>query len=220
MSARKLLRVIRRYSVPAIVIITASILVFAIYFTETTLPWTAFLTGILVAAILAEAVRSARSEWMVTRQSEKIDFLKGKLKEETYLRKSADTRISLWQPRIKLLDDAIPTMIALIDSNCRCRYHNLAFREWLHMRKERIDTQHLRDVLGPRTFAEIETSILHSLEGKKVFYQRNHQSRNGKIHYLSVQHIPQFDADSHVTGFYMLLDYISPPIDQPGPGKS
>ena len=53
MRGSKLLRVLRASVVPAAIILTATALVFAIYFTESNMQWAAFLTGILVAAVLA-----------------------------------------------------------------------------------------------------------------------------------------------------------------------
>src|SRR5689334_6460630 len=76
---RELFRAVRWYIVAAAVTATAAALIFAIYFTQAGLPWIFFLTGILVAAVFAEAVHVSRSEWVVMRRTAQVSSLKDKL---------------------------------------------------------------------------------------------------------------------------------------------
>lgn len=209
MRGRQLFRVVRTYVAAAAVIATAAALVFAIYFTQLSLQWTAFLTGVLVAAVLAETVRVSRSEWIAMRRTAQLSILKERLERESHLRKKAEEKIAADKTRLQLIDDSLLTMVALVDPEGHCRYHNRAFRDWLHLRPEQIEGRHIREILGSRTYAEIATAVRQSLDGQTVHYERMQQMSNGAIYRLSVEHIPLFDDAGKVTGFYILADDIT-----------
>lgn len=219
MRAGKLFRTVRSYVVAAAVIATAAALVFAIYFTQLSLQWTAFLTGILVAAVLAETVRVSRSEWVAMRRTAQLSSMKERLEREMHLRKRAEEKIAADKPRLQLIDDALLTMVALVDAEGHFRYHNRAFRDWLRLRPELIDGRHIREIFGARFYAEIATAVRQSLDGQTVHYEQTQQMPNGAIYRLSVEHVPQFDEAGKVTGFYILADDITGRGDLPVPAR-
>lgn len=209
MRGRELFRAVRSYVVAAAVVATAAALVFAIFFTQASLQWAAFLTGILVAATLAEAVRMSRSEWIVMRRTAQMSSLKEKLERETLLRNIAEKQAASDKQRLQLIDEVLLTMVALIDTDGHCRYHNRAFQDWLQLRPEQIDGRHIRDILGSNNYAEIATAVRQSLDGQTIHYERTQHMLNGAVYRLSVEHIPQIDDAGRVTGFYMLADDIT-----------
>ncbi|MBI5005631.1 MAG: EAL domain-containing protein [Nitrosomonadales bacterium] len=213
MKFREIFRTVRPLISALAVIATAAVLVFAIYFTELGLQWVTFLAGILVAAILAEATRVSRIEWLATLRSAKLSAVKDKLERESYLRKAAEATVATNKPKLHLLDEAIPTMVALIDTEGNCRYHNRAFMEWLHLRPEHIQAQHIRKILGPRIYQEIATAVRQSLDGHPVHYEQTQRMPDGALYRLHIEHLPQFSEDGKVTGFFMLINDITAPGD-------
>ncbi len=85
MSTRKFFRGVRPYITAMAVILVVGLLVFAIYFTELGLQWVTFLTGILIASILAMATRASRTEWVLMRRTAQVKSLKDKLEQEKLL---------------------------------------------------------------------------------------------------------------------------------------
>ena len=209
MKVRNIFRVVRPFISAVAVIATAAALVFAIYFTEIDPQWTTFLGGVLVAAILAEATRMSHSEWIVMRRTAQLSAAKNKLDRETQLRKRADEALATGKPRLQLIDDVLPTMVALFDSEGRCQYHNRAFRNWLHLRPDEIHLQHIRKVLGTKVYQETATSVHQSLDGHPVHYERTQLMPDGAIYRVLVEHIPQFAETGKVTGFFMLINDIT-----------
>lgn len=210
---RDAFRTVRPFITALAVIALAAVLVFAIYFTELGLQWITFLAGVLVAAILAEATRVSRIEWLATLRSAKLSAVKDKLERETRLRKMAEAAIAANKPKLQLIDEAIPTMVALIDTEGHCQYHNRAFMEWLHLRPEHIHGQHIRKILGPKVYQETATEVRQSLDGHPVRYERTQRMADGALYRLHVEHLPQFAEDGKVTGFFMLIDDITSPED-------
>jgi hypothetical protein len=72
---------------------------------------------VLVAAILAEAVRASRSEWLLMRRTAQLAALKSKLERESLLRKHAEQKNTADRPRLHLMDESMSTMVALFDAN-------------------------------------------------------------------------------------------------------
>lgn len=213
MQGRKLFHAIRPFISAVAVIATAAVLIFTIYFTQLGPQWITFLTGILVAAILAEATRRSHAEWVVTRRTAQLLSIKTKLERETQLRKVAEKAVAASKPRLHLIDEVLPTMVALVDIEGRCQYHNRAFLDWLRLRPEQVNGRHMRDVLGAKVYQETATAVRQSLDGRAVHYERTQKMPDGALYKLSVEHLPQFGEDNKVTGFYMLINDITEPGD-------
>lgn len=209
MKVRNIFRAVRPFISAIAVIATAGALVFAIYFTQIGLQWTTFLAGILVAAILAEATRVSRNEWIIARRTAQLSSAKSKLERETLLRHKAEAAVAAGKPRLHLIDEVLPIMVALIDIEGRCRYHNRAFMDWLHLRPEQIDGHHMREVLGTQVYQETATAARQALDGQPVHYERTQNMADGAVYRLSIEHLPQFGVDGKVTGFYLLMQDIT-----------
>lgn len=209
MKARIIFRTVRPFISAIAVIATSVALVFTIYFTDLGMQWVTFLGGILVAAILSEAARVSRAEWVAVRRSAQLAVLKEKLERENDLRKLAEEAISAARPRLHLLDEILPTMVAFFDPEGHCHYHNRAFMEWLHLRPDQIRGQHIRRILGSDTYQESATSVRQSLEGHHVHYERTQKMPDGSVYRLHVEQVPQLGDDGKVTGFFMLVNDIT-----------
>ncbi len=223
MVTHKIFRAIQPYIAAAAVIATAVVLIFTIYFTEHSLPWVAFLAGILMASILALATRASHMEWVVIRRTAQLAAIKENLEDETQLRQRAEKQLAADQPRLHLIDEAMPAMVALVDADLCYRYHNRAFRNWLHLRPEQINGQTMRKVLGGKVYAEMEDAVRQSLKGKAARYKltqkgdrrKTEKNPNDATYLLTVEHVPQFDRDGKVSGFYFLAADITKRSDLP-----
>jgi PAS domain S-box-containing protein len=211
--ARIIFRTVRPFFSALAVIATSSALVFTIYFTDLGMQWVTFLGGVLVAAILSEAARVSRAEWVAVRRSAQLAALKDRVEREADLRKLAEETNNANKPRLHLLDEVLPTMVAFIDPEGVCRYNNRAFMEWLHQRPDQIRGQHIRRILGSDVYQESATSVRQSLEGHHVHYERTQKMPDGAVYRLHVEHIPHFGEDGKVAGFFMLVNDITAPSD-------
>lgn len=220
MLGRKIFRAVQSYVSAIAVIATSTILVFTIYYTQLGMQWVTFLTGILVAAILAAVTRATRAEWIVTRRTAQLASVKDKLERETRLRKKAEETVAAGKPLLQLIDEVKSAMVALVDTDGRYQYHNRAFREWLNLRPERINGRHMSEVLGAKTYGEIAAAVRQSLGGQPVRYDQNQKLPNGATYQVSVEHIPQFAGDGKVTGFYILATVVTERYDKPQSNES
>ncbi|MFY9327568.1 MAG: EAL domain-containing protein [Georgfuchsia sp.] len=94
----------------AVMILTA-LLVAVIYLTQFNLLWTAFLTGVLVAAILGMVSRSSRAEWIIARREAKISLLQEKLAREIRSRHEVELKLAA-SMELQQANAAIPATTA------------------------------------------------------------------------------------------------------------
>ncbi|MDD4962871.1 MAG: EAL domain-containing protein [Gallionella sp.] len=190
-------------------LLTAAFLVFNIYFTQLNTQWTLFLAGVLLAASLAETTRLYRAEWIVLRRTTQLSLLKSKLAHESLLRKQAELELVEVKQHLHLMDSVLPTMIVLVDLDEICHYHNRAFLEWLHLRHGQVEGKHLREVFGVHVAKEIASANRRLLSSHSVQYQREQTMPDGSFYKLAVTHVPKFDAEGKLVGFYMLMSDIT-----------
>jgi len=220
MHSHRVFRSVRPF-IPALVLVTTvAVLIFTIYFAHLDSPLVIFLSGILVAAIIAETTRRSHAEWVVMRRTAQLSKIKTRLERESQLRKFAEKTVADGKPRLHLIDEVVPTMIAFVDREGHCLYHNRAFMDWLRLRPEQIDGRHMREVLGAKFYQETATAFRQSQDGHAMHYERTQKMPDDALYKLSVEHLPQFGEDGNVTGFYMLINDITEPGDVRMPHES
>ena len=83
MQGAKLYRQFRPFIASVGILVLVSLLIFVIFFTVLEWQWIAFLSGVLVASVLAMATRAAQSEWRVIRRTAQVNNLREKLLQES-----------------------------------------------------------------------------------------------------------------------------------------
>ncbi|HUO44683.1 MAG TPA: EAL domain-containing protein [Burkholderiales bacterium] len=186
-------------------VVLGAILLAAIYFTWFDWQWVAFLSGILFAALLALASRSSRVEWLITRRNAQLNQLRQRLAQETDARRIAENAYRATEEKMRLLSDALPTMLIYVDANQRFRFHNRAYREWNGLREAQINGQLLRDVLGSGFDEEMRSRALKVLAGEQVSDEHTQTMANGATRRVRTTYLPHFDGAGRVIGFFGLI---------------
>lgn len=87
-------KVVTPYVAALAVLVLAALLVAAIFLTRSSLPWIAFLTGVLAAAVLSMVSRASKAEWIIARREAKISSLQDKLAHEIRLRRELELKLA------------------------------------------------------------------------------------------------------------------------------
>ena len=205
------LKIVQPFVQALAIIALIAVLVFSIYVSRNDKLWIIFLSGILVMAIFAEAANISNAERVIIHRGKQLKDTKKKLSHESKLRKTAENAFIASKSRLILIDEELPIMVALIDSEGMCQYYNRAFMEWLHLQPQQIIGRHIRTVLGAKIFREVATAIRQSLDGQPVHYERVQRMPDMREHRLFIEHLPRFSDNGEVTGFYMLVNDITSP---------
>jgi EAL domain-containing protein (putative c-di-GMP-specific phosphodiesterase class I)/PAS domain-containing protein len=177
-----------------------------IYLTQFDWEWLAFLSGVFVAAVLALSSKAAASAWAVARRTRQIEKLKERLALQTALYRAAEERADADHGRNRLLYDSMDALVAFVDAEQICRYHNLAFASAVGRPDTRVSGKSLREILGDKTHSKIGIVLERALNGKGgEFGKTLCLSQTGSMPY-SIRIIPNSQPNGAVSGCWLLLD--------------
>lgn len=124
-------------------------------------------------------------------------------------RKQAQEVLQKRENELRLITNALPVLIAYIDSEQRYRFYNKAYEEWFGDSAAQVYGKHIREVLGEAAYAATRPYIEAVLSGKQVTYETKLPYKDGGTRYISASYIPQFDSSGEVEGFVGLISDIS-----------
>jgi EAL domain-containing protein (putative c-di-GMP-specific phosphodiesterase class I)/PAS domain-containing protein len=196
-----------RWVSAAITIVSAGVLsaglTATIYWTQFDPKWIAFLGGVLMAAVVAMATQASKAQWLATRRTKQLDRIRAQLGQETARSRNATEAARIAESRMRLLADALPSMILFVDRDERCRYHNRAVEHRTGLTAEQISGRPLHEVLG-NAYALIAPHISETLEGKPAAYEFAWTGTALPETYAA-RHVPYPPEESPPRGFYLLL---------------
>ncbi|MBD1897468.1 PAS domain S-box protein [Coleofasciculus sp. FACHB-129] len=124
-------------------------------------------------------------------------------------RKQAQEALQKREDELRLITNALPVLIAYIDSEQRYCFHNKAYEEWFGDSGTQVNGKHAREVLGEAAYEATRPYIETVLSGKQVTYETKLPYKDGGTRYISATYIPQFDSLGQVEGFVGLVSDIS-----------
>jgi PAS domain S-box-containing protein len=124
-------------------------------------------------------------------------------------RKASEWALRDSEQRIRLITDAVPALIAYVDSTLRYRFTNKPYEEWFGRPRSEINGRHMRTVLGPELYAARRDAVDAVLSGQRVTFEIGLPLLKGRIEYAVATYVPHFGNDGEVLGFFALLQDIT-----------
>lgn len=109
--------------------------------------------------------------------------------------------------QLQLITDAMPAAITFVDHNKRYRFVNKLVQQW----RGDIIGRTMEEVLGKKTFDEIEHYVEQALGGEKVRYNAHLLYSDGYRH-VQIDFVPQWE-ERKVKGFYTLIVDITSQVE-------
>ena len=72
---------------------------------------------------------------------------------------------------ILVVTDALPVLIAYIDTNLHYRSNNKAYKQWFNKPLDQITGVHIKEILGDAEFGQFLDHYRELLQGKQVDYE-------------------------------------------------
>ncbi len=119
------------------------------------------------------------------------------------MRAEAELRDS--KEQIRLIADALPVLIAYVDSNLRYRFHNKAYEEWYRKSAEEIDGKDIRDVVGDNLYKLIHPHAIRALSGETARFEPTAVFPDGKTRHTSALIVPHMNDEGEVKGVATLV---------------
>jgi PAS domain S-box-containing protein len=118
---------------------------------------------------------------------------------------------SSFQVDLRDLLDALPVMIAVIDSEHRYVFVNRPYETLHECKREEIEGRHLREKLGQEYYENIRAHVERALAGERVQFEVSFPDPLGEgVQTFSTKYVPKLDAAGKVIGFYSLSSNITP----------
>lgn len=124
-------------------------------------------------------------------------------------RKASEWALRDSEQRIRLITDAVPALIAYVDSTLRYRFTNKPYEEWFGRPRSEINGRHMRTVMGPELYAARRDAVDTVLSGQRVTFEIGLPLLKGRIEYAVATYVPHFGNDGEVLGFFALLQDIT-----------
>lgn len=192
-----------------VVAVCSGLLIFVIFFTLSEWQWLAFLSGTLMAALIALASRASRTEWRSLRRSVQLTRIREKLARETAARQRVQEELDEAKLRMALISRDLPAMLVYVDSDQCYRYHNEAFERWTGLPGHRIAGHTMVEVLGKKAYQEIEADVEKTLSGAYVQAERMQTRNSGAVFRFSEIFIPRFGDRGRAVGFFQLMNDVT-----------
>lgn len=184
--------------------VLATLLVAIIFWSRFDVQWLTFLGGVLFAAMLAIASRASKAEWLVIRRTKQLQRVKELLSKETARSHNAMEAMHMIEARMRLVSNALLSLVLFVDRDQRCRSHNLAVERKTGLSGEKITGQLLRDVVGSTAYAGIGPHVVDALAGKAAEYEIVWDRPGTEDLAYGVRHVPYPPDSAQPIGFYLL----------------
>ncbi|MGI9424293.1 MAG: diguanylate cyclase [Hyphomicrobiaceae bacterium] len=120
-------------------------------------------------------------------------------------RENANEAISNNERLLRLITDAVPSLIAYVDSNRILRFINATGERWYAEPKDDLIGRNVEDVVGGRAAHVVSPWIDRALAGIKVRERLEVSYRDGKTRTVELAYMPDIGTDGHVYGFVALV---------------
>lgn len=188
----------------AVVSLMALPLVAIILLTESRWHWLAFLSGVLLAGLLALATQLSRAQRISLRRSAQLTRLRERLEGETLAREEIERRLADAKSRLALVYRDLPLMMCFLDARRQITAHNEAFAAWVGLPEHRIEGRTLPEVLGRKSFADLADDLDRAYAGEAVREEGLHVL-GGRRFQLAKLLVPRFSDQGAVDGVFVIL---------------
>ncbi len=108
------------------------------------------------------------------------------------------------EERLRLIMDAIPALIAYVDSGERYRFANKGYADWFGFDKNAIVGRSIEEVFGADAYAQIKPHLEQAAAGEQVSYEYSRTNAAGRHVYARSAVVPEASVSGGVQGFFVL----------------
>lgn len=141
-----------------------------------------------------------------------IEQINAELQSEITGRNVIEKLLRNSEDQYRLVTNALPVLIAYIDTELYFRFNNKAYEAWFKKPLEEITNKPVKSLLGEAAFANFMEHYQQLFMGKQVSYETIMQFDNDQERYVSVTLIPH-KQDNAILGLFSLMSDVTPRIN-------
>jgi PAS domain S-box-containing protein len=108
---------------------------------------------------------------------------------------------------------SVPVIIGYVDTECRYRFVNQAYKNWFDMTREELLGRSVEEVFGTAAFQRFAHWIEAALRGQSVTYEAELQFPKKGLTPVSVSYVPNFGLEGKVVGYYAVVTDMTPRLE-------
>jgi PAS domain S-box-containing protein len=108
------------------------------------------------------------------------------------------------EQRLRLITNALPVVIAYVDSEQRYRFINDAYTHWFGVSPEEAQGRTVREVVGERFYRSVVPYLERALTGEQIRFTQDVELVQGRSVSMEAIYIPDLDEQGAVRGLYIL----------------
>ncbi|MFE1747145.1 PAS domain S-box protein [Coleofasciculus sp. H7-2] len=124
-------------------------------------------------------------------------------------RQQAEEALQHSEEQLRLIADALPVLIAYINSDQCYHFNNRAYEQWFGKSQAEVTGQHIRKVLGESAYQAIQQYVEAALSGQEVTYESAVPYEYGGTRWVNATYLPHFGEHGEVKGFIALVSNIT-----------
>jgi PAS domain S-box-containing protein len=109
------------------------------------------------------------------------------------------------EQRLRLITNALPVLIAYVDSDQRYQFNNDAYTAWFGISPKEAFGRTIREVIGETFYSSIIPYMQRALSGEHVRYAQDVVLKGGRKVSIEAIYVPDIDEKKSVRGFYVLV---------------
>jgi PAS domain S-box-containing protein len=123
--------------------------------------------------------------------------------------RGARAELTRREGEIRLVADALPSVIAYVDADQRYRFVNAAYERWFARSRDGIVGRAIAELLEPAAYAHARPWYEKVLRGQPIEFEGPTAFPDGVTRHVRVRYLPDFDERGGTRGFVILIDDIT-----------
>ena len=115
--------------------------------------------------------------------------------------KKAEEALKLRERDLRLIMEAVPALIAYVDTDGRYRRVNRNYARWFGFKAEEIPGRHMSEVLGEAQWEKIKAYVERALAGETITYERQLPFQRGESRWVRASYTPDVNEADRIQGF-------------------
>jgi PAS domain S-box-containing protein len=131
-------------------------------------------------------------------------FLITRLLVQKHRRERAERELVKSEQRLRLITNALPVLIAYVDSEQRYRFNNDAYKAWFGVGAEEAAGRTIREVVGEGFYRSVLPYLERAFSGEQVRFAQDLELGEGRTVSVEAIYVPDMDEGGAVRGLYIL----------------
>ncbi|QLE55929.1 PAS domain S-box protein [Nostoc sp. TCL26-01] len=123
--------------------------------------------------------------------------------------KQIEATLQRRESELELITNAVPVLIAYVDAQQRYRFNNKGYEEMYGLSASATYGKHIQEILGISVYQSILPYVELVLSGESITFEAQVFDKNGIVHDVKTNYVPQFDMRGEVEGFVALVTDIT-----------